>query len=484
MPKGKQLGWLISMVMIALIIATPIYIFNKRSSIYPYDVTQNYMYDFAASNAVITQLEFSDGKLTLPGFEGSELSSFIKVNTSATFMGKYHEPSITLTSGQESFTQYFERGAKGVRYLNISPLVSPEGGEIAFEGKYISVEDQSVDLVVFKNRNISEARILVIAPHPDDAEIASYGLYSSNNNSYIVTVTAGEAGLHKYDEIFEDEVTHYLKKGKMRTWNSLTVPLLGGIPQEQIINLGFFDGTLATMYQDKSTPVSGLFTRTKDINTFRQQNVSSIVAGLGGGSDWESLVGVFQHLLEVIEPDVIVTPHPALDRHKDHKFSSVALFEAIKRTGLQEGQLYLYTNHFVLNEYYPYGKSGGAVSLPPNFGEEPYFESIYSHHLSADHQKDKILALEAMNDLRLDTEWTKSNGAFQTAFDNVERDVLGQENSYYKRAVRSNELFFVTEISSLYNEEIYGKLLGSIKLPTPSQPAASNSVALSAASRP
>jgi len=123
--------------------------------------------------------------------------------------------------------------------------------------------------------------------------------------------------------------------------------------------------------------------------------------------------------------------------------------------------LYLYTYHLVLNEYYPYGKSGGAVSLPPNFSGEPYFESIYSHHLSDDHQKDKILALEAMNDLRLDTEWTQSNGAFQTALDNVERDVLGQENSYYKRAVRSNELFFVTEISSLYNQEKYGKLLGS-----------------------
>lgn len=462
MPKGKQLAWLISMVMIGLIIATPVYILNRRASIYPYDVTQNYEYDFSASNAVITQLDLTKGKLTLPGFDGSRQSSFIKLDTKATLLGKYYEPSLTLTSGQESYTQFFERGAKGFRYLNISPLVSQVGTEIEIEGKYISVEDQTVEMVVFKNENISKAKVLIIAPHPDDAEIASYGLYSSNENTYIVTVTAGEAGPNKYDEIFDDEVTHFLKKGKVRTWNSLTVPQLGGIPQDQILNLGFFDGTLAAMNEDPSTPVSGLYTRTTDINTFRKQNVSSIVAGLNGGSDWNSLVGNLQYLLEVIKPDVIVTPHPALDRHKDHKFSSLALFEAIKRTGLQTGQLYLYTNHFVLNEYYPYGKTGGAVSLPPNFGQQWHFDSIYSHPLSIEDQKDKILALEAMHDLRLDTEWLFTDSSFKLAFDNMERDVLGHENSYYKRAVRSNELFFVAEISSLYNEEKFKKLVGSI----------------------
>ena len=140
----------------------------------------------------------------------------------------------------------------------------------------------------------------------------------------------------------------------------------------------------------------------------------------------------------------------------------MALFEAIKRTGLQEGQLYLYTNHFVLNEYYPYGKTGGAVSLPPSFGHQWYFDSIYSHPLSEDNQKDKILALEAMHDLRLDTEWLYTDSTFKLAFENFERDIFGQENSYFKRAVRSNELFFVTEISSLYNEEKYTKLVGSI----------------------
>jgi len=104
---------------------------------------------------------------------------------------------------------------------------------------------------------------------------------------------------------------------------------------------------------------------------------------------------------------------------------------------------------------------GGIVSLPPNFGEAIYFDSIYSHTLSIDNQKDKIFALEAMNDLRLDTEWRFSKGAIKLAIRNIKRDILGKENSYYRRAVRSNELFFVIEISNIYNEEKLNRIVGA-----------------------
>ncbi|TDA89239.1 PIG-L family deacetylase, partial [Halomonas marinisediminis] len=92
-------------------------------------------------------------------------------------------------------------------------------------------------------------RILILSPHPDDAEIAAYGLYASYpENTYVVTVTAGDAGEFKYDEIYQDSLTHYLQKGKIRTWNSLTVPMLGGVKSENIINLGYFNEALPTMY--------------------------------------------------------------------------------------------------------------------------------------------------------------------------------------------------------------------------------------------
>ena len=189
-------------------------------------------------------------------------------------------------------------------------------------------------------------------------------------------------------------------------------------------------------------------------------NVSSLSSGLSGKSDWNSLVVNIEYLLKIIEPDIIVAPYPALDRHSDHKLSSIALFDAIKKSGVRKGHLYLYTNHFTLNEYYPYGKIGGVVSLPPNFGKAVYFDGIYSHTLSIDKQKDKILALEAMNDLRLDTEWRSSKGAVKNALHNIKRDIMGQDNSYYRRAIRSNELFFVIKVSNLYNQIILNRIIG------------------------
>jgi len=340
MPTKKQLILSVIFAMIALLITTPIYIIKKWSSIYPYDVTMNYEYNFRESNANITKLNINNGKITLPKLDNIKQSSFLRISVNATFIGKYFEPSITFLYKNKSFTQYFERGSKGIRYINISPLSSKKGTEIKLKGKYISIDDQTVKLFSFKNKNIKKARILVIAPHPDDAEIAAYGFYSSNKESYIITVTAGDAGENKYDEIYQDKVKQYLKKGELRTWNSITVPLLGGISPEQTVNLGFFDGTLKSMYKDKYSVVSGLYTHTSDIATYRKQNVSNISAGLYGKSDWNSLVGNLEYLLKEIKPEIIVAPYPELDGHPDHKFSSIALFEAIKKAGIKKGDLY------------------------------------------------------------------------------------------------------------------------------------------------
>ena len=239
--------------------------------------------------------------------------------------------------------------------------------------------------------------------------------------------------------------------------------MLGGIPPEQSVNLGFFDGTLKTMLENKSKAATGLYTGISDITFFRKKNISSISSGLSGKSDWNSLVTNIEYILKTVEPNIIIAPYPALDNHYDHKLSSVALFEAIKKIGIKEGSLYLYTNQLEFNAYYPYGKMGGVLSLPPNFTKNNvYFDGIYSHALSINKQKDKILALEAMNDLRPDTEWRFSEGAIKQVYLNIKRDITGKDNSYFRRAVRSNELFFIIKISNLYDQKILNRITGKI----------------------
>ena len=458
MRARRQLIVPVFFMLITLLIIVSVYILIKRTSIYSYDVAEDYEYSFDKTDANITKLKFESGEITLPEKHNLNQSAFLKITIETTFVGKYLLPSIKMTDGKSSFTQYVEHGAKGIRYLNISSLMGDKETQLKLYGNHVAIDDQTVELITFKNQDINKLKILVVAPHPDDAEIAAYGLYSSNKNSYIITVTAGDAGKNKYDEVYKNKTKQYLKKGELRTWNSITVPMLGGISLEQTINLGFFDSTLKTMFKDKSKQVNGVYTNAADISTFRKQNISSISRGLSGQSDWNSLVTNLEYLLKTIQPDIIVTPYPALDRNSDHKLSSVALFEAIKKSGIKNGHLYLYTNHFVLNKYYPYGEIFGAVSIPPNFGKEKYFDGIYSHNLTMDEQKDKIFAFEAMNDLRLDTEWRYSKGAIRLALRNIRKDILGRNNSYYRRAVRSNELFFVVNIFSL------GVLFGALFL--------------------
>lgn len=456
----KRMLWM-TIAFMGLIIALSAYILNIRASIYPYDVTKDYIYDFSQTDATVIHLKLKKGKIDLSTkHPGANHTAFLKVDVKTTLLGHYFQPSIDVAGGQESLTQYVEYGADGIRYVNISPLNFNNKPSIKLYGKHISIEDQTVELVLFKNQDAITSKILILAPHPDDAEIAAYGLYSSNKDTYIITITAGDAGDHKYNEIYQNRTAQFLKKGKLRTWNSITVPLLGGISFEQTVNMGFFDGTLETMHKDKSTPATGLYTQASDIATYRKQNISRISKGLTGTSDWHSLVSNLEYLLKKIEPDVIVTPYPALDKHKDHKFSTIALFEAIMKSNITNGKLYLYTNHFVLNEHYPYGKMNGIVSIPPNFGETFFFDSIFSHTLTMNDQKDKMLALEAMNDLRLDTEWRFSNGAINIAIRNITRDITGVDFSYFRRAVRCNELFFVTKISNIYNDDIRNRIIG------------------------
>lgn len=449
--------------MVGLIIALSVYFLSIRASIYPYDVTQDYIYNFNQTNAEIINLELKNGRVDLSAKHPmAHHTAILKVNIDTTFMGRYLQPSIDLIVGKRSLTQYVELGAHGIRYLNLSALNLKDKSSLKLQGKHVSIEDQTAQLVLFKNQETMKSNILVLAPHPDDAEIAAYGLYSRHQDAYIITVTAGDAGGHKYNEIYPDRSAQFLKKGELRTWNSLTVPLLGGIPFEQTVNLGFFDGTLKSMYNDKSTPATGRYTHASDIATFRKQNVSTLSAGLHGAADWNSLVSNLEYLLKEIAPDVIVTPYPAMDKHKDHKFTTIALLEAITKTGMTKGQLYLYTNHLVRNEYYPCGEMNGVVSVPPNFGAPIFFDRIYSHPLTMNDQKDKIFALEAMHDLRLDTEWRFTQGAIDMAIRNITRDVTGIDYSFFRRAVRSNELFFVADIVNVYDKEIRDKIIGAI----------------------
>lgn len=298
--------------------------------------------------------------------------------------------------------------------------------------------------------------MLIVAPHADDAEIAAFGLYKEYKDVFILTITAGADGLFKYNEVYKDQLKHNYKKAELRTWNSLTVGKLGGVPTSKALNLGYFIHGLKVMRNkgDKEV-VSSEYLKTNDITSFHYLNESPLKDSIIPIANWKSLVANIQMVIRNVSPKNIVAPFPELDRHEDHKISSIALFEALKNEKIYKGNLLLYSNHQLhCGEWFPYGPQGSGISIPPVFkSDNVRIDGLFSFPLDSNLQKDKIFALEATNDLRPDTKWQTWHGTMQMFGKEAIKAVYGYDRTYFRRNVRSNEFFFVKKISSLYKEQ-------------------------------
>ena len=219
----------------------------------------------------------------------------------------------------------------------------------------------------------------MLAPHPDDAEIAAFGLYA-NRNASVVTVTAGNAGAPTYEAVFDDPGDLYLFKGRIRVIDSITVPWQGGIPPERAFNMGYFDARLAEMHDKRDAVIPEMYRPNTDINVYRRENIGSLLPLRPRESKWGNLVDDTLTLLKKVKPAVIVAPHPQLDTHRDHQYTTVALSEALARWN-RPVTLLLYTNHADRNRY-PYGPAGTLMSLPPPPPGDVTIDRVYSHPVS------------------------------------------------------------------------------------------------------
>lgn len=434
---------------LSILIILPFIFYFALAAKYKYDVTQDYQYALNTSTYHEIKTELKQGNIQFTSPQAWD-TGFIKLKVKSTLTGYFAEPFIEIITPKHHSILTLERGASGKRYINLPFIFNNKLIAIKLIAHHLTLEDQQISVILFNNPIVRKhPKVLVIAPHPDDAEIAAFNFYSQHN-SLIVTLTAGEAGAHRYADIYPDIKKQYQNKGKLRVWNSITVPMLGGISPEHAINLGYFDGTLPQMFAHKNTAVNSLYTGITNVNAFRQQNISPLTPSTHGAATWIALVNDLKSILLSFQPNIIISPYPALDWHEDHKLATLAVIEAIKALPLQQGQLFLYTNHLTFNNYFPYGNQGELAPIPPDFHKALYFDSIYS--FSTADFKQKIFALDAMNDLRLDTRWLSSAGAFNIFQKSFFCHILLKDQSYFRRAVRENELFLVINFSSLFKK--------------------------------
>lgn len=453
----KSIFFTLSIFITILLVAFTYY---KRLSLYPYNTSLSYKYDFNNTDATSISLKLKNSMLDLSKVDLTNKTVFLEVTVSTKSLGKVFQPSIKTSLNSKSIETFFEPLANGKRYINITSLCQDDIKKVKLTPKWLEI-DPLVKLIYFKKPKIKNKTILVISPHPDDAEIAAYGFYSnSNKNTYIITITAGDAGLNNYDEIYKDPKKSYFEKAKLRVINSWCVPFIGGIPVKNSLNLGYFDATLKEIYQKQPLSVKSKQTLLNTTTIYRSFNTSPLIKELTTTKNsWNSLVEDLRYLLKKIKPDIVVTPYPAIDAHPDHQYSTIAVFEAIKKLKLTNIELFLYTNHFNLCEIYPFGKMYSNLTLPPVVKDGLYFKSIYSYSLPFYKQQEKILALEAMNDIRLDTEWKSVSGSFMVFLKNfVKNIILDDDERYFRRSVKTDELFFIIDSKKLYDKKVYKKL--------------------------
>jgi LmbE family N-acetylglucosaminyl deacetylase len=354
--------------------------------------------------------------------------------------GAENEPWIEISAGGQRIQQYFDANAQGLRWLNFSALKDQlkESSQVDIITHAITIEPAAATLRTFENKLNLNDKILVLAPHPDDAEIAAFGLYA-DHNATIVTVTSGNAGDMNYRANVSDPAQHYLLKGYLRAVDSVTIPWQGQIPPDRTYNLGYFDARLAEMHQSPDQAIPEMYGPNDDVAPYRRANISKMLPTTSRKNNWKNLVEDLTKILNTVKPKIIVMPHPWLDSHLDHEYTSVALVEALEQWK-DNATFLLYTNHASENRY-PYGPAGTVMSLPAWSVVDISLQGVYSHPVSEQLQIRKLYALESMHDLRLSPDEQKPC--------NVPRLIVrpdyprSPEVDYFRRGPRSNELFYV-----------------------------------------
>ncbi len=408
-----------------------------------YSPREDYRYAFPESAQKIGG-RLNKGRLVL---EPGELSDdadtlMLEVQVRTTWLGRWLDPHVLIADGQPCDRQDFERGAWGRRYLNLSGLLPAlRAGRVQLRTRFCRLAPE-VCLHVFSNPDYAARRVMVIAPHADDAELAAFGLYSRSAQASIVTLTQGEVEAQSYRRLGLDKAAAARLKGRLRSWSSLAVPLWGGVPETRCVQLGYYCLQLAPMVAEPDKAFPSLESGDSDIRSVRRFNPLALPGDMDGVPSWNNLVSDLAALLKLFRPEVVVLPHPELDPHPDHIQASRALDEAIALGDWCPELRLLYANHLYDNDRWPMGPVGSGVALPPR--QEPLpADGLWSPVLNASARLDKAQALAMQHDLQTPLPLKKRlRRIIQWVLAGRRWPEFGQDD-FFRKAVRRHELFWV-----------------------------------------
>jgi LmbE family N-acetylglucosaminyl deacetylase len=412
-----------------------------------YAPSDDYRYDFPPGTPQFP-VALSGGRLQVTGEFDARQTLILQVRAKSHWLGRFLDPQVWIGDDRQDL----ERGVCGERFLNLSgqgPALT--AGTLALRGRFCSLAPEAT-LHVLNNPDFARQRLLIVAPHADDAELAAFGLYSRASEVAIVTLTQGEIEAERYRDMGLDPAEAARLKGRLRSWDSLAVPLWGGVAQQQCVQLGYYCLQLADMAKAPDQGFGSRESGESDIRQVRRFNALSLPGDGDGLPTWRNLVADLARLLEHHRPEVVLTPHPELDPHSDHVASTRALMEAIELSSWRPQTLLLYANHLHDNDRWPMGPAGHGIALPPAIEPLPA-DGLWSPTLDASTRMDKAMALGMQHDLQ-------GRPPFKRRLRRIiQRLLAGRrwprtgEDEFFRKAVRRHELFWVRRLDGTPPED-------------------------------
>ena len=407
-----------------------------------YSPAEDYQYTFPEGcEPVAVSLAGQGLRVTQPLPVTGDETLILQVRLKCTWLGRFFDPAVEVLGGDVPDLQTFERGVRGVRYLNLTgQATAVMAGNLRLRGRHCRVLEAS-QLWVVRSGDLYPRRVMVIAPHADDAELAAYGLYSKAAESWIVTLTAGEIEAEHYQQMGLERAEAARLKGRLRAWDSIAVPRWAGVPQAQCVQLGYFCLQLPAMQAAPDQPMASREAEMADTRLFRQFNSLVLPGDHDGAPTWNNLLADLRALIVLARPQVLVMPHPTLDPHPDHVCAQAAVLEALQGLEWQPETLLCYANHLHDNDRWPMGDSGAGVALPPQM-EAGQGWTPHSLVLDLNAQRDKAMALGMMHDLQPAPPFKRRLRRL------LQRWLAGRkaspygENEFFRKAVRRHELFW------------------------------------------
>ncbi len=406
-----------------------------------YRPSDDYLYEFAAGTPVQDVAIGADGRVSLSQSLAAGETLVLEVQLRAAWLGRWVDPAVLIGDDR----QEFERGVRGRRYLNLSGQADAlAAGTLRINGALCRVGPKA-RLFVHSNEDFAKGRVMIIAPHADDAELAAFGLYSRCAEASIVTLTQGEIEAEQYLQLGLSLSEAAELKGRLRSWDSLAVPLWGGVPASRCVQLGYYCLQLKPMAAEPGEAFGSRESQQSDIRSVRQHNPLTLPGDADGQPTWNNLVADIAALLAHYRPDVVVTPHPQLDPHADHIASTQALFAAMAISAHKPRQALFYANHLHDNDRWPMGRAGAGIALPPAIEALPA-DRLWSPLIPKATQLNKAMALGMQHDLQGRPALKKRLRRCVQYWLAGRRWPATGEDEFFRKAVRRHELFWVRDL--------------------------------------